>query len=124
MIPETETSQFAPRLDNCLWVIVRDTKKAYVQENHRTKRSSCSKGKPRRKLAENLENVQIFPYACFVWLPWTIGLFLHWRSPPAPPPLKKKKYIYSNLSTSRSSYVGSLFKNEDRNPPSPQKDGS
>ena len=99
MIPETDTNQSAPRLDRCLCAIARDTKQGYVQVNYRTKRSSCSKEKPRRK--RNVENVQIFPYACFVWLHWTIGLFVH-------------------LSTSRSSHVGSLFKNEDRNPP-PQK---
>ena len=68
MIQETEISHSAPRLDRCLWVIVRDTKKAYVQANYRTKRSSCSREKPWRKLAENVENVQIFPYACFIWL--------------------------------------------------------
>ncbi len=118
MIPETDTNQSAPRLDRCLCAIVRDTKQGYVQVNYRTKRSSCSKEKPRRK--RNVENVQIFPYACFVWLPWTIGLFVHRRFPP---PQKKKIYIYvySNLSTSRSSHVGLLFKNEDRNPPPPPK---
>ncbi len=124
MIPETDTNQSAPRLDRCLCAIVRDTKQGYVQVNYRTKRSSCSKEKPRRK--RNVENVQIFPYACFVWLPWTIGLFVHRRFPP-PPKKKQKKiiYVYSNLSASRSSHVDLLFKNEDRTPlPPKKKDGS
>ncbi len=124
MIPETDTNQSAPRLDRCLCAIVRDTKQGYVQVNYRTKRSSCSKEKPRRK--RNVENVQIFPYACFVWLPWTIGLFVHRRFPPQKKKKKKKLYMYIRIWVLLEAVMLICSLRTKTAPPSPpkKKDGS